>query len=158
MVKAGLILLAILVVLGLVGLAPVPFLACCTGLLGLLASVGGGYMAGNFDKPVTSGLAARAGAGAGAIGGIGALLIQVIGGLWSAFAVGPEGAIAMLQQMGYDINPADINPTTFYAGAIGGACCWGLIIVAIAAGLGALGGAIWYSTRGKPTATTPAAM
>jgi hypothetical protein len=153
MIKAGLILLGAIVVLNVIGLIPVPFLSCCLSILGLAAAVGGGYLAGQFDHPATGGLSARGGAVAGAIGGVGALVVQVLSGAYSAFTLGPEGSVAILQQLGWDVGNADISPAMFYTTAIGTSCCVGLIAVALLAGLGALGGLIWYQTKGKTAVT-----
>jgi hypothetical protein len=89
---------------------------------------------------------------------VGALLVQVISGAYSAFTIGPEAAAEMLRQLGWDVGGAPIDPTVYYAGALGFSCCAGLLAVAVLAGLGALGGAIWYQSKGKAPLSTPAPM
>lgn len=155
MIKAGLIAAAVMLTLGSVGAW---FLALlCVPCLALFAGVGGGYLAGQFDRPGTSNLAVRAGAGAGAIGGVGALLAHLIGGAITAATTGAENAALIAELMGVTGNPAD-NPIAFYGGALGAACCMGLFEVALMAGVGALGGLLWYQMSGKNNTATPAAM
>ena len=144
-VKSGAIVAAAMLVLscGAVLLTPL-----CVPCIALLAGAGAGYLAGVFDKPAASNVAIQSGAGAGAIGGIGALLGHVIGGITNAVMVGPEGMAQLLRQFG--VTGVDTsNPVTFYVGAIGGACCFGLIEVALMAALGAVGGILWYQIVGK---------
>jgi hypothetical protein len=150
-VKSGVIIAAVMLVLscGTVLLTPL-----CVPCIALLAGVGAGYLAGVFDKPGASGLAAQAGAGAGAIGGVGALLGHLIGGVTNSFIVGPEGAAQFLEQLG--VTGVDLgDPTTYYISQIGGACCFGLVEVALMAGVGALGGMLWYQITGKNASAPP---
>ncbi len=158
MVKAGLIVGAIMLVLGTGGGLLIPPLLCVP-CLAVLAGLGGGYLAGQFDRPSAGNLAAKAGAGAGAIGGIGAVIAHLILGAVSAFTVGPEGAAELLRQMGLDPGTNATSPAFYYGGALGGACCFGLFEVVLLAGLGALGGLLWYQITGKKNSgVTPAAM
>lgn len=143
MLKSGLIIGVVMLVLT-IGVALITPL--CVPCLALLAGAGAGYLAGVFDKPSASGASAQTGAGAGAIGGIGALIGHLAGGAANVILVGPEGAANLLQGLGL---PTSIDPTTYYAGAIGGACCFGLVEVLLMAGLGALGGLLWYQITGK---------
>jgi hypothetical protein len=153
MVKAGLIIGGIMLVIGSVGAWFFPLL--CVPCLALFAGIGGGYLAGQFDRPGTSRLAARTGAGAGAIGGIGALLAHLIGGTITALTTGQDTAAAISNYFGSGANPLD-NPVGYYGGALGAACCLGLFEIALLAGLGALGGMLWYQITNK--GGTPAAM
>ena len=157
MTKAGLIIAGVMLVIGSVAAWFQPLL--CVPCLALFAGVGGGYLAGQFDKPAAGNLAAKAGAGAGAIGGIGALLAHLIGGTITMLTVGQANAQAIAELLGTGTNPAD-NPAAYYGGALGAACCMGLFEVALLAGLGALGGLLWYQITGKNSgsAGTPAAM
>jgi len=153
MLKSGLIIGAVMLVIG-GGIALL--LPACIPCLALLAGVGGGYLAGMFDTPAENGGAVRVGAGAGAIGGVGALLAHMVGGLVAAFTVSPEQAAEMMRQFGVEVETT--NATAYYAGAIGGACCFGLFEIAFMAGLGALGGILWYQIVGKNnTPSMPAA-
>ncbi len=160
MVKAGLIIGGIMLVLGIPGAWFFPVL--CVPCLALFAGLGGGYLVGQFDQPASGNLTAKRGAGAGAIGSIGAVLAHLIGGAIVAFSpTGQANANAISQALGGG-SPAD-NPLAYYGGAFGTACCFGLFEVALLAGLGALGGLLWWQLKGKNSAASgtpsmPAAM
>jgi hypothetical protein len=123
-------------------------LACnpCTAVfVGLVA----GVLAGVFDKPLTSGNSAGKGAAAGAIANVGSLIGQMIGAAINVLLVGPAGAARIAEEFGL---PATTGPGTdvgYYLGAFGGACLCALVGVALGAGLGALGGVIWYQIGGQ---------
>lgn len=135
---------------------PQPFAVfCCLGCLVLAAPMGGGFLAGRFDQPITANLAARAGAGAGAIGGVGAFAAHLILGMLLLILGGPEAAADRALQVGITI-PANADPFVFYGGAVGGVGCLGLFLVVLFAGVGALGGLLWHQTARKKSA--PAAM
>jgi hypothetical protein len=153
MLKAGLILGGVALVLGTIGAFVFPLI--CVPCVALLAGIGAGYLAGQFDKPGAAGTAAQKGAGAGAIGGVGALLAHLIGGVSNAFLIGPEGASDLLRDLGLDVGGAATDPATYYISAFGSACCLGLFEVALMAGVGALGGFLWYQMTGSKS--TPAA-
>jgi hypothetical protein len=154
MVKSGLIVGGITLVLGLIGGFILP--AVCIPCVALFAGFGAGYLGGRFDRPGASNTAARTGASAGAIAGVGALLAHVIAGAGSAVMMGPEGAAEMMRNLGITLPGAESNPAMFYASALGGACCFGLFEIALMAGLGAVGGIVWYNTAGKNAAPPPA--
>jgi hypothetical protein len=101
--------------------------------------------------------AARTGAGAGAIAGAGVFLAQVIASVSTAAIQGPERSAEMMEPLlrSLGLPPTAPDPVTFYATAVGTACCFGLVDVALATGLGALAGMIWYQMTGR-TATPPA--
>jgi len=85
---------------------------------------------------------ARLRAIAGAVGILGQLIASVINAM-------------VLQNPNNQINemfglPAS-GPSEIWATQIGVACCFGLINVALTAGFGAGGGAIWNNTAGKST-------
>jgi hypothetical protein len=144
MLKSGLIVGAVSFLLSVVAGAVVSPL--CGFCVGLFAGLGAGYLAGLFDKSPDSGGAAKSGAGAGAIAGVGALIGLVIAGGINAVIVGPEGAAALMEGFGVTTST---DPTSYYIGAIGGPCCMGLFNIALMAGLGALGGMLWYQVSGK---------
>lgn len=148
MLKSGLIVGAVTLVLG-IGLTLIsPY---CVPCLAIFAGLGAGYLGGIFDKPLETGSSAKAGAGAGAIAGVGALGGHLIGALGNALIVGPEGTAAFLRQLGL---PADAvaDPTMYYVTVFGSGCCLGLFEIALMAGLGALGGLLWYQMMGKKPA------
>jgi hypothetical protein len=143
MIKAGLILGVVMLVLGIGGSLITPL---CVPCIALAAGLGAGYLAGVFEKSETSGGAAKVGAIAGAIGGAGALLGQIIGGIINAIVVKPEGVADMLEQFGL---PVASDPSLYYISFIGGGVCFGVIDIILMAGLGALGGILWYQVTGK---------
>ena len=143
MYKAGGILAAVAAVLvtGLgAGVSPL-----CGPCLALFIGLGAGYLAGVFDKPAQT-AAARAGAIAGAVAGAGALVGHLLAAVINSFLVGPEGATALLRQLGVN---TPVSPASFYGGQFGGGCCFGLLDIGLMAGLGALGAILWYNLSGK---------
>lgn len=147
MIKAGLILGAVMLVLGIGGSLITPL---CVPCLAVLAGIGAGYLAGVFDKPLTSGESAKVGAIAGAIGGAGALLGQIIGGILNSALADPQDIINMMEQFGL---PTTYDPGMIRFGQIGGGVCFGLLDIVLMAGLGALGGILWQQIAGKKTDT-----
>jgi hypothetical protein len=142
MVKSGLIVGAGTLVLVLGAALFSPFCSLCVALLaGLLA----GYLAGVFDKPVDSSQSLRLGAIAGAIAGVLGLLGQGIGSVINGFVLSSGGSEAIYELLGM---PSP-DPQTIWMSQIGIACCMGLVNIALMAGLGAGGGAIWFQTAGK---------
>ena len=146
MLRSGLILGAVMLGIGggLAFLFPL-----CVPCLALLAGAGAGYLAGVWDRPGENGRAIQRGAGAGAIGGVGALLGHVAGGLASAAFVGPQGALDFARELGLDLGVGAADPAVYYASATAAACCFGLVEVALMAGLGALGGLLYWQMAGK---------
>jgi hypothetical protein len=156
MLKSGLITAGVMLVLaiGVSLLSPI-----CVPCLAIFVGLGAGYLAGLFDKPASNGAVAKAGAAAGAIGGVGAIVGHLIGGVINVFIVGPEKAMELMRQWGFPSDMLDSsNPTAYYAGAFGGACCVGLVDLLLLAGLGALGGLLWWQITGKKAAAPPAMM
>ncbi|MCC6300989.1 MAG: hypothetical protein IT314_17005 [Anaerolineales bacterium] len=149
MVKAGLISGAVMFVLVLVVALFVPVCALCIPLVTGLAA---GYMTGMFEKmPATSVKnGAIAGAIAGGLGLVGQMLASVIN---AAVMQNPNNQLNQLFGV-----PAS-TPSEIWTAQLGIACCFGLINVALTAGFGAGGGAIWNNTAGKstpPSDMTPA--
>ncbi len=146
MIKAGLILGAVMLVLGIGSSLISPL---CVPCLAVIAGIGAGYLAGVFDKPLTSGGGAKVGAIAGAIGGAGALLGQIIGGILNVLLVDPQNVMNMMEQLGFPSTYYD--PSVIQLGQIGGGVCFGLLDIVLMAGLGALGGILWQQIAGKNT-------
>ncbi|MEJ5310747.1 MAG: hypothetical protein WHX52_13360 [Anaerolineae bacterium] len=149
MIKAGLILGAVMLVLGIGGSLISPL---CVPCLAVLAGIGAGYLAGVLEKPLTSGGSAKVGAIAGAIGGAGALLGQLIGSILNVLWVDPQTVMNMMEQFGLPSTYYDPNLIKF--GQIGGGVCFGLLDIVLMAGLGALGGILWQQIAGKKTDTS----
>jgi hypothetical protein len=144
MLKAGLIGLVVGGVFGLGITLVVPY---CTPCAALVVGLGVGFLACMWDKPSTGGSGAGLGAKAGAIAGVGHLGGQLLGMIANGILVGPEGAAEVLVQLGLDTTTMD--PATYWISQaiINGGC--GITNIAVAAGLGALGGLLWFGTMGK---------
>jgi hypothetical protein len=146
MLKSGLIIGGVTLLLAtLFGL----LFPLCVPCLALALGAGAGYLAGQFERPSETGRGAGVGAGAGALAGVGALIGHVVGGLINAVITGPEGSARLLEQLGIDVGNTGSNPVAYYGGALVVACCFGLLDVALMAGLGALGGLLWYQMTGR---------
>ena len=130
----------------------------CVPCLTLLLGLGAGYLAGAFDKPSEKRGSTKSGAIAGAIGGAGALIGQAVGAVINSQLVGPGGAIQLIRQLEIQspagATPADIA-TGYWGGVIGSTCCLGLFDVALMAGLGALGGLLWWQVAGSKRSVLP---
>jgi len=144
---------ALLLAIGAALLSPL-----CVPCLTLLLGLGAGYLAGAFDKPSEKRGSTKSGAIAGAIGGAGALIGQAVGAVINSQLVGPGGAIQLIRQLGIQLpsgaTPADIA-TGYWGGVIGSTCCLGLFDVALMAGLGALGGLLWWQMSGSKRSVLP---
>ena len=149
MYRSGTILgaLALFVAAGATLLSPL-CAPCAVVLLGLAA----GYLAGVFDKPLTSNATSRVGAIGGAIGGSGAILGQGIGTIINAIAVGPQRAQQVSQVLGLPVTGGPGFEGSYWVTTIGGGVCFGLLDVLLMALFGALGGLIWWQTAGKSAA------
>jgi hypothetical protein len=152
MLKSGLIVGAISFVLGLIATIITPLCAPCVALIAGLAA---GYLGGLFDKPGDQGSSAKLGASSGAIAAVGGLIGNMIAAVINTIIVGPEGAAAFSSQLGLPSGDASTFATSYYVSAIGLPCCIALFNVALMAGLGALGGILWYQTAGKNQTGTP---
>jgi hypothetical protein len=150
--KAGLIGAAGAAVLSLVG-SLVPCIGCFTFILTLALYAGMGALAAYWlDPPRTAGQGGGAGAIAGLITAVvGGLVNLIVGGI--RFAVS-GGAPAVLDQLPPEVmqqlGDVGVELGALVAGiggfmAISTVCC--VVGLALAAGLGALGGAITASTK-----------
>ena len=143
MLKAGLIGAGVSFVLAIVAALITPF---CNPCLALLLGLGVGVLAGVWERPTTSGAGAAEGAKAGAIAAVGGLVGQMAGAVINGFIVGPDGAAELLRR--FDL-PLQITEQNYWLSNLGGNCLCGLFNVALGAGLGALGGILWYQVGGK---------
>ena len=146
MVKAGLISGVVMMVLVLVAAFIAPMCALCVPLLvGLLA----GYLNGVFEKSPETVVqrGALAGLIAGGLGMAGQMCAAVINA-----AVLQDSSNQVINQY---LNLPASDPTTVWAGQLIAALCIGLINIALSAGLGAGGGAIWKGTAGKTQPPAP---
>lgn len=148
MVKSGLIFGAVMFLLVLGAAAIIsPFCALC---IPLFTGLGAGYLAGNFDKPVDSGTAAKRGAGAAALAAGIAIVAQVIASILNSLVLqNPQ------YQLGQLWGAAAIDPGLVWAIQIGVGLCVGLFNVGLNAAFGAGGGALWFNFTGKKLAAPP---
>ena len=150
MYKSGLIFGAVMFIAALVITLFVPYCVPCVALLIGLAA---GYVAGVFGKPIDQPGATRSGAIAGAVAGGGVILGEMIGAVINAVMVGPEKITQILQQFGFP--STQMTSGEYWAAQLGINCVIALVSVALMAGLGALGGLIWWSATGKKEVLPP---
>jgi hypothetical protein len=151
MLKSGLIVGLAALIFGFGATFITPLCAPCVALFAGLAA---GYLAALFEKPIDQGGAAKPGAAAGAIAGVGGLVGNMIAAVVNILVVGPERAAQIAQQFNL---PSGADPSTFastyYLSGIGLPFCIALFNIALMAGLGALGGILWYQIMGKKAVT-----
>lgn len=147
MLKSGVIFafVALFLGLGLTLISPI-----CIPCLAIFLGLAAGYVANVFDKPTLQNKAVKAGALAGVLSGLGSLVGQIIGQGINMALVGPGGMSEIYRQLGIQVS-GDME-TIYYAGQIGLGCCVGIIALGIMAGLGALGGVLWWSVAGQKAA------
>jgi hypothetical protein len=147
MVKAGIIAAVVALVLAIGGSL---FMGICVPCISIFIGVAAGYLACHYEPAGDNGSAAKSGAIAGAIGGIGALLGQAIGSVITGVTAGPEAGMDMMRQFGWEM-PTDvpIPDAYFWIGVVGGGCCIGVFDLLLMAGLGAVGGILWWQFTGK---------
>ena len=145
MAKAGLIGLAAGAISGLGITLLIPI---CTPCAAIVIGLGVGFLACFWDKPLDGSSGAGLGAKAGAIAGAGHLGGQLLGMLINSLLVGPEQAAEMFTEL-FSVDVPATDPATYWVSqiVINGGC--GITSIVVAAGLGALGGLLWYQARGK---------
>jgi hypothetical protein len=154
MVKSGLIVgvISLFVILGFSVVLTQYCAPCVVILFGLAA----GYLAGVFDKPISSGESLKKGGFAGAIAGAIGLLGGLIGGVVNSLLLNPGNMSSFYQMLG--ISGFNINQTQIWLSQMGFAFCVGLFDIAWMALLGIAGGAVWFQISGKnrvPTVLPP---
>ena len=152
--KAGLIGGAIVLLFTALSQVPVPFFCCGCTALTLLAYIGIGVLAGVFlNPPRDAGKGAGAGAIAGVISGLVAGIVLIVGlGIQMAFmgtgdilsTVDPQ-TLKQLEEIGLSAEAFAALSGVTGVGIVGGMCC--LADLAIGAGLGAAGGAIFGAAK-----------
>ena len=148
MLKAGLIGAGVGFILAIITALVTPF---CNPCLALLLGLGVGVLAGFWERPATSGSGAGEGAKAGAIATTGNLIGQMIGAVANGLIVGPQGMAELYRR--FDI-PRPMGSRSYWIYILGGNCLCAVVNVALGAGMGALGGILWYqiSSKNQPTA------
>ena len=154
MIKAGLIgaVAGFIYVMSITLLSPFCTL-CITPLLG----IGVGYLAGWFDTPHRSEASLVRGAIAGGITGFGVVVGQMLATVVNAILVtNSEQLPILLRQIGLpDLIITDSNQ--YWEATLTANCGCSIFNLLIIAGLGALGGLIWFQRRHKASVTTAAA-
>lgn len=150
MLKSGLI---IGIVAFVIGVAITLLSPLCVPCLAIFLGLAAGGLTGVFDKPLDNRAAAKSGALAGGIGGIGAVLGQMTGAGINSVLVGPEAAQQVLRQFGMPVPTAGDFGAAYYLGVFSSACCIGLLDLALMAGLGAVGGLLWWQMTGQKRTT-----
>ncbi|MBN1303348.1 MAG: hypothetical protein JXA13_02860 [Anaerolineales bacterium] len=146
MYKSGLIVggVALVLSIGVVLISPCLVLVCLAPFLG----IGAGFLAGVFGKPGDKDTSTKNGAIAGAIGGAGALIGQLIGAAINSIMMGPEGVMELTRSLGLP-SGGPAGEVGYWVGVVGGGICLGILDVFLMAGMGALGGILWWQITGK---------
>jgi hypothetical protein len=151
MLKSGWIAAAVSLLLALGVTLVLPY---CVPCLALLLGLGAGYLAGVFDRPALKAAAVRSGTLAGLIGGAGVVIGQMGATLINGFSVGPQGMMDLYNTLG--ITPGvPVTPQFYWVSLIGGNGCLALVSVGLMAGLGALGGLLWWQVSGQKLIPPP---
>ncbi len=149
MKKSGLIIGGIAFVFSFAVTLLSPFLLpCLTPVLGIAA----GYLAGVFDLANIKKTAIKSATKAGLLGGAGMLTGQVVGAVINGVLVGPEGVVQVLSTLGLSAGSPAYLAKTYWQFMIIGTACISLFNIALMAGLGAIGGLIWWEASGKDNA------
>lgn len=149
--KAGLIGAAILALLNLIGLIPIPGIGCLTFPLIILTYGAAGALAASYLPPIrTAGAASGQGALAGLVAAaLGGLVTVVITLVQSSLTTTTDVVNALPPETLQQLRDAGIDPSIFagagFAGLGGLICCSIGIVVGLA--LGAVGGAIYAAVK-----------
>lgn len=140
MVKAGLIVGAVMLLLSVGATLISPF---CTICVAIFAGLGAGFLANVFEKPITAQGIIQRGAFAGAIAAGLAIVGQFIGAFINASTVNLADLEQMLGQ------PTGLTQDSLWIIQLGVALCTGLLNVGLMAGMGAAGALLWKQTKGS---------
>jgi hypothetical protein len=128
----------------------------CVPCIVILFGVAAGYLAGVFDKPISSGESLKKGGSAGAIAGAIGLLGGMVGGVVNSLILNPANLSSFYRVLG--ISGLNVSQTQIWLSQMGFAFCVGLFDIAWMALLGIAGGAVWFQFSGKnqvPTVLPP---
>lgn len=142
MIKAGLLGLVIgfIYVMSITLISPFCTL-CFTPLLGISV----GYLANRFDHPLKFEASLGKGTIAGAMTGFGALLGQMLAAVVNGILVTNwEELPALFKEFGFTQFP---NPDEYWQTTLMANSMCSLLNLALIAGLGAVGGAIWFQRQ-----------
>jgi hypothetical protein len=150
MAKSSIIIAPItLILVGITSLAN-NYLCLCTPLAAVFLGLIAGGLCVYFEKPIDPEKAAIRGGIAGAIAGVAALVGQTIGGTIISVVVGAgQTHVACLPGLCNQSSPTT-SQTSWILSALFSSCFCGLMALAIMAGLGVLGGMLWFQfTKNK---------
>jgi hypothetical protein len=154
MVKSGLIFGVVMLVVALGVTLVMPYCIPCVALgIGFAA----GYVAGVFGKPADKSSATKSGTMAGALAGAGVVLGEMAGAVINGYSVGPEKTAELMQTLGIP-GVAPMTASSYWTAMLGMNLCMSLFSVALMAGLGALGGLVWWQARGKNQSAPPSSF
>ncbi len=146
MLRAGIIFGIIAFVLTLISSNGV-----CAVCFAIILGLGAGYTAANSDRPLDSSESTRVGAGAGALAGGLMIPAQLI-----AAAIQAGGGELPGGSVTYElIGPAGAEPAVIWISQLLIGCCLGIITLAITAGAGVAGSALWFRRRRKSELDEP---
>jgi hypothetical protein len=131
---------------------------CClvSPVIAIVLGLAAGFLCSVFEKPVDSEKAAVRGAIAGAVTGAVALVAETIGGTIAQYILYQgENVQACLPGLCAE-GSAPVSLANAMLGAVFNACFCGLILLAVMAGLGAVGAVLWIKTSGKKKSDLPA--
>ncbi|HXV98789.1 MAG TPA: hypothetical protein VEC93_10225 [Anaerolineae bacterium] len=152
MIKAGLLgaMLGFIYVMSLTLVSPFCTL-CITPLLGL----GIGYLASRFDKPLKLETSLSSGGIAGGMSGCGALVGQMLATVVNGILVTNwEELPAFIRDLGLSQFP---NTNEYWQTTLTANSFCSVLNLAIIAGLGAVGGLIWFQRQNKKPLSTVSA-
>ena len=147
MYKSGLIFAAAMFVVSL-GLALL--MPYCIPCVALLLGLAAGYSAGAFGKPKNQPTGTKSGVVAGAIAGAGMLIGQMIGSIITSSTIIRERIAHRLLNIGFP-GLYMMDPIYYWPSQI----CMLLFSVVLMAGMGYLGGQIWWNAVGNKQTVPP---
>jgi MFS family permease len=131
---------------------------CCLAspLIAVFLGLGAGFLYAVFEKPADQGTAVQRGATTGAIAGIAAVLAQIVGQILFTLIVHRGGTVE-IAPLGLPITSATVGMGNWLLEVLLTSFLYGLITLMIMAGLGALGGILWFRVSGKKNPAPSAA-
>jgi hypothetical protein len=148
MVAASLITGTLALILSLGGTLVFPL---CTPCIAFFLGPISGFLTSQFEKPDEKRLSITHGTFSGAIAGVGAFLGQSIGATINGLIVGPAGSAQLGRSFGFSEFAFNSNSweTGYWVSLIGSTVCISLFNILIMAGMGAVGGLLWWQFAGS---------
>jgi len=148
MLKSSLIVIpATLLAILITGLLS-EFCCCASPMAAVVLGLAAGALCAAFEKPARRDLARKRGALAGAIAGAAALPAQVLGQIVVALALAGSGTVD-ISPLGFPAAGATVEWWNWLLNSLFAAGLYGLTSTAIMAGMGAVGGALWFRVSRK---------